>query len=197
MIPENFIYVGVVISFLSGLTYLKDTLRGRVKPNKVTWLLWTIIPFIAVAAQIKEGVGLPVLMTFMIGFNPLLIFIASFFNKKAAWKIGKFDIACGGLSILGVLLWIITKDANLAILLSIIADGLAALPTIRKSFYYPETESAKVFLGGIISGGITILALKNYDLAHLGFPLYTFVINTILVSLIKFKLGRRLNSLFS
>lgn len=128
-------------------------------------------------------------MTFMVGFTPLLILIASFFNKKSQWKLGKFDLICGGLSILGVLLWIITKDANLAILFSIIADGLAALPTVRKAFYNPETESENVYLGAIIAGALTILALKNYNLANLGFPLYILIVNILLVLLIKFKLG--------
>ncbi len=192
VIPEYFIYFAVLANFIGGLAYLKDTLSGKAKPNRVTWLLWTIIPFIAVAAQIKEGVGLPTLMTFMVGFNPLLIFIASFFNKKSEWKLGKFDLICGGLSMIGVLLWILTKDANLAILFSIIADGLAALPTIRKSFSNPETESENVFIGGIIAGGITILALKSYNLAHLGFPLYILSVNTILVLLIRFRLGNKL-----
>lgn len=197
MIAEYFIYLGAIASFIGGFAYLRDTISGKAKPNKVTWLLWTIIPFIAVAAQIKEGVGLPTLMTFMVGFTPLLIFIASFFNKKSQWKLGKFDLICGGLSILGVMLWIVTKDANLAILFSIIADGLAALPTIRKAFYNPETESENVYLGAIVAGALTILALKNYNLANLGFPLYILILNIFLVLLIKFKLGRRLVSLVS
>jgi len=48
------------------------------------------LALIAFKAQIKEGVGIhQALLTFMVGFIPLIIFIASFINKKAYWKIGK------------------------------------------------------------------------------------------------------------
>lgn len=190
MLNENFVILGALLSFLGGLSYLKDTLSGRVKPNKVTWLLWTIIPMIAFFAQIKQGVGIQALMTFMIGFVPLMIFIASFFNKKAEWKITKLDIACGILSLFGVILWAITRTGDIAILFSIIADFLAGLPTFIKSFKAPETESYLVYLMGIISAGLTLLTIDQWNLTYVGFPLYIFAANCLLVLLIKFKLGK-------
>lgn len=197
MISEHFVYLAVLVNFIGGFVYLKDTLTGKAKPNKVTWFLWALAPLIAFAAEIKQGVGIISLMTFSVGFYPLLIFIASFFSKKSEWKLGAFDLICGALSILGLVLWFITKEAEVAILFALLADGLAALPTIKKSFYYPETESASAFIGGTIGGGLTLLTLKNFDLAHLGFPLYIFIVNAILASLIRFKLGKILRSLFS
>lgn len=106
MIDERFTILGSIIVFIGGLSYLIDTVRGKVKPNKVSFLLWSFAPLIAFAAQIKEGVGFYLsLITFMAGAEPFAIFIASFFNKKAAWKINKFDLACGTVSILGLILW--------------------------------------------------------------------------------------------
>jgi len=192
MIPEYFIYFAVLANFMGGIVYLKDTLTGQAKPNRVTWLLWAIAPLIGFAAQIQAGVGLSSAMTFIVGFSPLLIFIASFFNKQSRWNLTAFDLICGTLSILGLILWIMTNDPILAIIFSILADGLAALPTIKKSFYHPESESEYAFLGGTISGLVTILALTRYDLANLGFPLYIFLVNGILFLLIRFKLGSKL-----
>lgn len=40
MIDEKFIFVAVVLNLAGGLSYLIDTLKGKVKPNKVSWLLW-------------------------------------------------------------------------------------------------------------------------------------------------------------
>jgi hypothetical protein len=195
MIPEYFIYFAVLANLMGGVVYLKDTLIGRAKPNRVTWLLWAIAPLIGFAAQIKAGVGLSSAMTFIVGFTPLLVFISSFFNIKSRWNLTAFDLVCGALSILGLILWIITNDPILAISFSILADGLAALPTIKKSFYHPESESEYAFLGGTISGAITTLALTRYDLANLGFPLYIFLVNGVLFLLIKFKLGLKLAKL--
>lgn len=190
MINQNFIFLGVVISLLGCFSYLIDTLRGKTKPNKVTWFLWFLAPSIAFTAKIKEGVGLQSLLTFMVGFNPLLIFIASFVNKKSQWAVSKLDYVCGGMSILGLILWYITKTGNVAIVLSILADGLAAIPTVVKSYHFPETENYKVFLGGAITAAITLLTIKNWVIAEYAFPLYILLINTVLIFLIKFKVGK-------
>src|SRR3989344_7524638 len=92
MLHPNFVIVGALIGSIGGILYLLDTLKGKVKANKVTFLLWSAAPLIAFAAEIGQGVGIQSLMTFSVGFIPLSIFVASFFNKKAEWKITSFDL---------------------------------------------------------------------------------------------------------
>lgn len=193
MINENFIYLGALISFVGGLSYLRATLKGEAKPNRVTWFMWALAPLIAFFATIQQGVGLQSLLTFMVGFNPLLIFLASFVNKKAFWDITKLDIVCGVLSIGGLVLWLITGTGNLAIFFAIIADLLAGIPTIIKSFKNPETESPYVFLGGGTASLITLLTITVWRFEYYAFPLYIFLICALLFILIKFRLGPALS----
>ena len=77
MINANFVFVGVFFQSIGGLSYLIDTVRGKIKPNKVSWFLWSLAPLIAFAAEVKQGVGIQSLTTFIVGFVPLIIFIAS------------------------------------------------------------------------------------------------------------------------
>ncbi len=193
MIDPNFVLLGIFINFLGGLNYIIDTLKGKVKPNRVTWFLWALVSFIAFAAEIKQGVGIQSLMTFMVGFTPLLIFIASFFNKKAYWKISRFDLLCGALSLLGLLLWYMTKVGNIAIFFSIISDLTAGIPTLVKAYKYPETENYIEFSSSMISSILTVLTFTSWTFALYAFPLYIFFFDTIMIVLIKFKLGRRLS----
>src|SRR5262249_50842031 len=151
MINQNFVIVGAIIATGGSLSYLLDTLKGKVKPNRVTYLLWATAPLIAFFAELKQGVGLASLMTFTVGFLPLTVFVASFVNTNAHWKLSSFDVTCGALSLVGLVLWFITKSGNIAIVFSILADALAALPTIVKAFNYPETESAWPYFTGTIS----------------------------------------------
>jgi hypothetical protein len=113
MISENFVWVALVIDFLGGLNYLVYTIQGKVKQNRISWFLWGIIPLIAFIAQVKQGVGLQSLFTLVIGLTPLLVFFATFMNKKSSWKITKLDIICGGISVLGLILWIFTGVGNI------------------------------------------------------------------------------------
>ena len=189
MLDERFVWVGFILSFYGGLSYLIDTLKGKTKPNRVTWFFWALAPLIAFAAEIQKGVGLQVWMTFSVGFNPLLILIASFFNKKSYWELKKNDYYFGGFALLGVIIWQITGEGNMAILFSILADGFAAIPTVIKSYFEPETESSTIFLFGMINSGITLLTIKTWNFAHWGFPVYIFGICAILYLLIRFKFG--------
>lgn len=189
MLHPNFVILGALISLMGGVSYLVDTVKGKVKPNRVTWFLWALAPLIAFVAEIKQGVGIQSLMTFMVGFIPLLVFLASFVNKKSEWKLGKLDIVCGLLSLLGIFLWYLSRDPNVAIFFALLADGLAAMPTIVKSYYYPETESYPIYLAYMINAGLTLLTINIWNFAHYGFPLYIFILDLILIALIKFRVG--------
>jgi hypothetical protein len=194
MLHSNFIIIGALIGAAGSVAYLRDTVKGKIKPNRVSFLLWSIAPLIAFAAQIKQGVGLEALMTFSTGFLPLTVFIASFVNKQAEWKLTMFDLLCGIISLVGLILWMITKVGNVAILFSIIADGLAAIPTIVKAYKYPDTELAWPWIASVVGVVLTLLTLSTITFANSGFILYILVVNTLIYTLVQFRLGEKLQS---
>jgi len=197
VINENFVIIGVIIQFIGGLSYLIDTVKGKIQPNKVSWLLWSIAPLIAFIAEIKQGIGILSLTTFIVGFVPLLIFISSFVNKKAEWKLNAFDLTYGLLSIIGLILWYITKVGNVAIFFSILADGLASIPTIVKSYKEPETENHLPFTLGIPNSVIAILTIRNWNFQSYGFPAYLLFVNSIIAVLVRYKIGKKIQGIIS
>jgi hypothetical protein len=194
MLHSNFIIVGTLIGAAGSVAYLIDTVKGKVKPNRVSFLLWSIVPFIAFFAQINQGVGLEALMTFSTGFMPLTVFIASFVNKHAVWKLTRFDLICGILSLVGLVLWMITKVGNVAIFFSIVADGLAAVPTIVKAYKYPDTEIAWPWIATVVGVILTLLTLSTLTFANSGFILYILVVNILIYTLVQFRVGEKLRS---
>lgn len=197
MISENFIYLALLFNLSGASAYIFTTLKGETKPNRVTWLLWAFIPMIAFSAQLSEGVGKAVLFTFITGLGPFLIFIASFVNKKAYWKVGKFDIFCGSTSVLAITLWIITGNGVVALSLSILADFLAGLPTVVKAFNFPKTENGTSFLFATIGATITLLTLDKWEFSEYGFAVYIFLLTLIIFVLAKFRLGKIIKTQFS
>lgn len=193
MINENFVILGFILTLIGGFSYLVDTVKGKIKPNRVSWFLWAVAPLIAFYAEIKQGVGIQSLMTFSVGFVPLLVFFATFTNKKSVWKLGRLDLMCGLLSIIGLVLWQITKIGNIAISFSILADGLAAIPTVVKSYTAPESENYKVYLFSMANAILTLFTINVWNFAHYAFPFYILLIDVILFVLIKFRLGKILS----
>ncbi len=171
------VFLGAIANIAGVYVYIKQTLKGETKPNRVTWLMWSIAPLIATVAAWSDGVRLATLPVFMAGFAPLLVFVASFINKKAYWKLEKFDYICGGLSILALILWAITKQPLVAIIFAIASDLFAAVPTLIKCWKYPETESIEAYTTGTFNAVTSFFALKTFGASELLFPIYLVVIN--------------------
>jgi len=182
------VLLGACISLAFSVLYCKDVIKAKVKPNKVTWLMWSVAPLIATVAALSKGVTWAVVPVFMAGFSPLLIFISSFINKKAYWKITRPDLSCGVLSCVALMIWYLTKNADYAIVFSILSDGLAALPTIIKSWKHPETENIFPYLGGLLSSCTVFFAITTWNFASLAFPVYVICVDAVILLML---LGRK------
>ena len=195
MIPDYWAYVAAVINVLGTLTYVADVFRGKARPNRVTWGVLTIAPMIAFASMLSQGVGMAQsIVTFSVGFSPFLIFVSSFLVKHPAWQLKRFDIGCGVLSLIGLLLWWITGEGNVAIIFSILADGLAFLPTLVKAYYHPETESPWTFMASEVATIMGLMTVKNWNFETVGFQLYILAANIFAIVFIYFKFGLWLES---
>lgn len=194
MLPEFFVIIGTLIGAAGSVAYLIDTLKGKVKPNRVSFLLWSLAPIIAFFAQIQQGVGLESMMTLSTGVLPLTVFCASFFNKQSVWKLTRFDLLCGALSLVGLALWQITRVGNIAILFSIIADGFAAIPTLIKAYRYPDTEIAWPWMASVVGVILTLLTLSSITFANSGFIIYILVLDAIIFALVQFRPGEKRRS---
>lgn len=182
------VILGALISLSFTSTYLVASIRGRVKPNKITWLIWGIAPLISTAASLSTGVSWASLPVFMAGFGPILVFTVACFNKAAYWKMGKFDYICGFVSILALVAWYMTKNPNVAILLAILSDALAALPTLIKGWNFPETENGFLFLGSLFSVSTSFTEVHQWKLTEVAFPIYLIILSLTMMFLIE---GRR------
>ena len=178
---EYTVVIAAFATLLGASVYIRSMFKGQTKPNRVTWFMWSIAPFIASAAAISNGVSWAAIPVFMSGFSPFLVFTASFFSKKAYWKTSSFDYLCGTLSGLAIVLWLLTNSPNLAIIFSIVSDALAAVPTLTKGWRNPETESAWPFIIGIFSPMTSFLVATTWGFADLAFPIYLIAINVLLV----------------
>ena len=180
-------FIGIAINAFFTLRFAYYTLKGLVKPNRVTWFIWTPGPLLAFFGQLAAQSGPEKWLTFSAGALPFAVFIASFLNKKAYWKIDAFDIACGVIAIIGLILWQITTHAYIAVVFGILADFIGALPTFRKAFIAPHSESATPYITGALSGLLTLLTIKTFSFENVAFSLYFLIMLSALSSLILIK----------
>jgi hypothetical protein len=183
MLPEYCVIIGAVIGSLGGFCYLYETICGKAQPNRITWLLWGMFPMVIFVAQKAQGIRDISWVSFIAGFTPLLIVAASFFNKKAYWKSEPRDYYLMAAAIIGIIFWAITDNPNLAILFSLLADVLAALPTLIKAYQHPHSESWIAYAISTFGFGISLLSVQTYNFENTIFVAYIFLLNAFLAVL--------------
>jgi hypothetical protein len=142
--------------------------------------------------ELHSGVGLRSLTTFVIGFMPLVVFIASFHNSAAVWKIRRLDYLCGAMSLAGTAAWLVTRNGVVGIIAAIAADFLAGIPTMVKSWSNPETETVTSYVGAVLNSGILLLTIHHWTTEVAAFPLFIFATASVQVVVVGFTLGHRL-----
>lgn len=182
VIFEYLVFISSFCALMAAILYIRAMIKGKARPNRVTWLMWSVAPLIATSAELTSRVGLAILPVFMNGFCPLLIFVSSLLVKKAYWKLTIFDYCCGTLSLLALILWILTKTPNIAILFAIASDALGAVPTVKKAWLKPVSESAEPYVVGIFSAATAFGVISTWTFSAYAFPTYLVFINVTIFS---------------
>ena len=184
MLPEKVIIIGIFLNIIGYYFYFKNMFFGQTRPNLVSWFIWMLAPFLGVFFQLKAGAGFSVLPIFMAGFGPFLVLLVSILKKNGYWKITSLDVICGILSIIDLALYILTKNLAASIIFVILSDGLAAIPTLVKSWQFPESETSSIYLTGIFSQIIGLLIIKEWIFTIYALGIYFIMINILIVSCI-------------
>ncbi len=192
VIDSRFVFLAAGLSLFGGYGYIRDTLRGVTSPNRVTWGLWALEGIMAFVLEVQEHVGLASVMTLMLGLVPLVVVLSSFKNAHVLWKIGRFEVFCGAVSLAGLAFWALVHEPTIALISFVAADQIAALPTLRKSWIAPASESPRLFFLGSANCAITLLTLRHFTTSGALFPGCVLVMDLSIGTLIATRLGQRL-----
>lgn len=180
------VIIGALVQIVGYYPYLKETLRGESKPNRMSWLMWSVAPIIGTAAALSDGVRWAVLPVFMAGLGPLVVVLASFLNKESYWKLERFDYVCGAFSVIALVVWQTTTHPSIAVLFAVLSDGAAGVPTLLKAWRYPETENAWPFVTSVLGASTSFVAIKSWSVSAYAFPVY-LVLDNVLTTCVIFR----------
>ena len=157
-----------LLSFFTYTPYLVLTIKGKIKPHPLTWIIWTLICSIAFAAQISDNAGPGAWAN---AATLIVCFLIIPFSFKHGFKdITKFDILIFSLSLGAIPLWIFTENALFAVVLVTLANYLAYLPAVRKFYSKPFDETTHIYSLNVAKHGLSIFALDNLSLITALYP---------------------------
>lgn len=178
---KTVISIAAVILTIAGyIPYLKDTFSGKTTPHVYTWFIWTLVTAIAYALQVVGGAGVGSWVTLTVAFVSAVIFISGM--RRGNKDITSLDTIFLILSLIALLLWLVAKQPILSVVLVSVIDILGFIPTIRKSWNKPYSETLFSYELNAVRHGISILALQQYSILTWLYPV-TWTIANILFSL--------------
>jgi hypothetical protein len=175
--------VSGIITAVAVVPYVRDMLRSTTRPNLVTWGLWLLIQSVLIAAQFSAGASWSVVLPLVEMVTVGIVFVlgvVGYGYKKYGW----LDIVCFSLVIAALILWQITDQPVVALILSVVADFVAVIPTLKKSYLDPTSETPSAYLLVVIAAFLAGISTTLIDLPNLIWPVYIFALNGSVLALI-------------
>jgi hypothetical protein len=176
-----------ILSLICFIPYIKDILSGSTRPERASWLIWTVLGCIAFFSQLAEGATDSLWLTVGQTFGVTGIFLLSL--KFGVGGLVKRDVIALSFAALGLVLWSITNEAAIALILVILIDCVGSILTMIKSYEDPESETVITFILSGTSGLLGALAVGSWDILLLSYPVFIWMINYAIAGSIF--LGRR------
>lgn len=174
--------LAALIGFGAFIPYARDIIRGRAKPSRSTRIMFAALMIIALLQQHDLGSGWTLAVT--IGETAGALAILGLAIKRGMGGLNKIDLICYALLSASIIVCLTTKNALLALHMTVIADIVAFWPTLVKTWHHPETETGLFFGLGAVVPILSIFAGGNYAYGIILFPLYLAAINIAEVVLI-------------
>lgn len=182
---ETIAIIAAVIAVVGNVPYLIDIIRKRVQPHPYTWLVWTVVSGVMVFGQIAKGAGIGVLPTAASELFTLAIFVLSL--RYGFKNIKKIDTYFLLIALLGLIPWALTKDPTLSVIIVVGIDLVAFVPTLRKTWRQPKTETPLLYGMNVLRHTLTLFSLQAYNIATVLHSIAMIVTNTMMTSFILFK----------
>lgn len=171
--------VWILLSLGAFIHYYYSILKWETKPHIYTWLIFSLSLGTAFIIQLQSGWGYGAYVTFiefLWCFIALLLWL-NYWEKN----ITKSDTVCLMLAVFTLFLYLSFKLAVISIILVIIIDTLAIIPTYRKSFHKPHEETIVIYLISAWVYVFAILWLESYSFTTYWYPLAIMLADIVFV----------------
>ena len=162
--------VATILVFLGYIPYLRDIKRGKTKPHIYSWFVAGFVAIIIFALQVSGGAGAGSLVTLAAGVMCVLVITLGIFHKSTV-EILWIDTVFLVLAFIALGLWLFAKQPVVSAVLSTVIEVLGFVPTVRKSWNRPFTETLQSYYLNTFRFGFALLALQTYTIVTTIYPI--------------------------
>lgn len=182
---DIFLIIASLVTVASVIPYITGILKGKTKPNIVSWITWTLLTGIATVAEIAGHEYRTAIFTGAAVLETGIIVILGLFYGYVKYTF--FDYMCQIGAIVGLFLWWLFDSPTIGVVAAVTIDFIGGLPTVRHSWNQPGEENWPTYVMAGLGGLLAILALNSYNWISLTFPVYVSLMCSVFVFVIIYR----------
>lgn len=175
--------IAVILTFVGYFPYIKSIFKKQTKPHFYSWLIWTLDGLIIFGLQFTNGAGSGSFVVLSATLLSAFVLILTLLDKKRK-KPSRSDTVFLVMALASLGLWLFAKQPLLSAILIMTVDVLGFIPTVRKSWINPYSENISFYLINTIRFAFAFLALKEYSVVNILYPLVWIVNNAGFVGML-------------
>lgn len=188
IMKETLAIIAGILAIVGNVPYLRDVIREKIRPHPYTWLVWSVVSGIVFFGQIAKGAGIGALPT---GISELFTLGIFAYSLRYGFKnVTRTDTYFLGAALAGIIPWILSNDPTTSVIIAVSIDLIAFIPTLRKTWRLPETESYSLYGANVLRHILILFSLRAYNIATVLHSIVMIVLNTLMSIFILRKRGK-------
>ncbi len=164
-----------MLSIFAYIPYIIDIIAGRTRPQRASWLIWSVLGSIAFFSQVHEGAAASIWFAGVQVSGTVIVLLLSIWRGVGHYlKTTDFLVlACAAF---GLVLWQQTESAAYALVITISISLLGGSVTVIKSYRDPDSETMVTWVVSLFASICAICSVGQLDFVLLAYPLYLFTL---------------------
>ncbi|WP_420862787.1 hypothetical protein [Algirhabdus cladophorae] len=168
------------LSVFSFLPYIVDTLRKTTKPDRASWLIWSVLGAISFTSQVYEGATTSLWFVGAQVGGTMLICALSVWHGAGSY-LSRKNLILFAVAATGLMSWYMTDTAIYALLIAIAISLLGGMVTVSKAYKDPDSETLTTWVVSLFAAVFAVASVAEPTLVMLAYPIYLVVLYTAIV----------------
>jgi hypothetical protein len=167
---EIFGILAITLGISAAVPYIFGILKKSVQPHRISWAIWSFISLVTLTSYVSSGAHWSALLAVAAALNNFVIFFLAL--KFGTGGASIQDRIALGIAIVGIVLWILTRQAAFGLVFALCADFVGLVLTLKKAHKDPASESALAWAMAVIASSFGLLAVHKYNFTQTIYPVY-------------------------
>jgi hypothetical protein len=170
-------FLSALLILIAAPPYVIDTIKGKTKPERITWFIFSILGVIAFVSQVAAGASWSLVFSGLDTSASILVFLLAL--KHGVGGHTRLDVWALCVAGIGVVIAIVAKEPLISLLGVILADVSGFALTVKKTYENPSSETTISLLLVGTAALFGIAAADKLSLSILLYPFYLMLANYV------------------